>query len=159
MAGAASARWDAARRLYEGEAASVELLATLTGLKVRSLHEKARTEGWRARRGRDSAHARLRPLLDRLIRQAEALGTDEAGAKAVEFAALPALLKTIQLLADMTGTADDRAERTKENDERLATILGRVDDRIVELAHAHAEELLRGGWRGEIGEANDKEGG
>ncbi len=151
MAGAASARWDAARRLFEGEAASVELLATLTGLKARSLHEKARKEGWRARRGRDNAQARLRPLLDRLTRQAEALGTGEAGPRAAEFAALPALLKTIQLLADMTGGADDRAERIKENDERLATILGRVDDRIVELAHAHAEELLRRGWRRESG--------
>lgn len=148
MAGAADRRWAAARRLFEGAPASVELLAAVCGLKVRSVREKARLHGWQARRGRERVHAPLRPLLDRLTSLAASIGSDDGGAGKTELAALPALLKTIQLLGEMTGGADERAERTKENDERLAAILRRIDDRIVELARAYADEIVRDGQGG-----------
>lgn len=151
MAGAAEARWDAARRLYEGEAADPALLAALGGLKARSIRARALKDGWRARRGRHPVRDRLQPLIDRLTRQAALLGAADDGGPlpAGDLAAITALLKTIQILGDMTGGAEERAERTKENDDRLAATLKRIDERIVELAKAHAVELLRQGWRDE----------
>lgn len=153
---AASARWDAARRLYEGEAATAELIAAACGWTATRLRNRAQAEAWRARRYARKPHERLAPLVEKLTAQAAAIGgSGDKPLSSGEVGALNALLKTIQTMGDMTGgaaAAEDRRERARQNDERLAAVLARIDDRIEELAKVHAREMLRKGWTGEGGE-------
>lgn len=149
MAGAAQKRWDAARRLFEGEAVSAELIAEMTGRQLASVRAKAKKEGWRAHRGRRTLKDTLMPLIDRLAGEAARIGDIEGDIAPAQVTALAGIFKTIHTIGDLAGAGDGRAERAKENDARLAKVLGRIDDRIEELAQIHAREMLRKGWRGD----------
>lgn len=151
MAGAALKRWDAARRLYEGEEVSADLIAELTGHEVSSVRSMARKQGWKARRASQPLKQAVRALIDRLTRDAERLAETDGALAAGDVNALNAMFKTIHALSDLTGGGESRAKKARENDDRLAKLLGRIDVRIEELAQVRAREMLRRGWQGERG--------
>jgi hypothetical protein len=70
----------------------------------------------------------------------------------VDKARLDALLAMVRVVERSEALADQQAtESQKRSDDELATLLGRIDERIVELARAYAERLGSGEHTAELG--------
>lgn len=164
-------RWAAIRALREGEPPIFPLLATATGLHPVTLRERASRENWKkqdfqSRTVRESWGSHAPAPVDDTVRTVIDLPQDGQGHGVLlgDFVArrlseMVAEVETnggqlnksqIDALWSMVRTAERSGALAKEqatdngatDDAELATRLEKLDDRIVELAEAHAERLV-----------------
>ena len=140
-------QWAAVRALYEGAAASLELLADATGRSAASMRNRAEKEGWRDGNGAarlSRQERRLHALLDQQIGKAEAAGAHEEGTASADKArmdAISAVMRTLEKIGEITRSDSGAKENQTRKDEDIADILKRIDERIVELAMGIARGL------------------
>lgn len=142
MSGLAEQRWRALRALSENHGAPHGLLAQASGLMEASITATARREGWIVKAGRNRL---FEDLLERLMRDAHAIA--EAGADVSQkgqIDAIGALLRTVEKLHGLTAAVEEPQQQTKERDDKIAAILGRIDTQIHQLAHAYAGDIAKG---------------
>lgn len=130
--------------LYEGAAASADLLARAAGRSVGAIERRAAAAGWTlAAADRDGRMARV---VDGLIAEVEAIAKDAEGGQGrldkARIESVLAMARTLEKLGEMARVDDAAKEnQSSADDEDLASILRRIDERIVELAHGYAREL------------------
>jgi len=136
----------AARALFEGAPADLELISQLSGKTVAHFARIAKRDGWRSREiGPDSLamlENRLAALATGMVDEMEKLGFSALSGHydKQRIDALNALLKIIERLDEFVrgswhaGRSGHSAEKEKKDDAELATALALVDARIVELA-------------------------
>ncbi|WP_156460095.1 hypothetical protein [Mesorhizobium sp. Root157] len=169
-------RWAAIRALREGEPPTFPLLAVATDLHPATIREKASLENWKKQgfqsrivRENWGAHAPVavttatRPVNDlpqdgqghavqlgdfvtrRLAEMVTEVETNGGQLNKAQIDALWSMVRTAERSETLA------KERTTENgttdDAELAARLEKLDDRIVELAEAHAERLVSGQHR------------
>lgn len=143
-AGKAQAAWAARRALVEGEAATPERVAAACGVKARTLTERAAREGWAV--AAQSRAQRIARVHDRLLAKVERAQLDgEAEGGPLDKAGIAELAATARILAKIGETVRDEdgaKEKQLERDADIATILDRLDRRIVGLARHLANELV-----------------
>ena len=133
----------AARALFEGAPADLELISQLSGKTVAHFARIAKRDGWRSREiGPDSLAAlenRLAALATGMVDEMERLGFSALSGQydKQRIDALSALLKIVERLDEFvrgSWHSGHSAEKEKKDDAELATALALVDARIVELA-------------------------
>lgn len=144
----------ALRRLAEGAAPELELLAEATGRSAAALAKLAGDEGWRLGFATDSVAPRLRRMLDNLIARLELLiGGLEKGEGEVEKTVtgeITTLLRGVEKLQAMLPGTDNNKKNDKDalvhdaeaRDRDLARLHTRIDDRVTELAEEAAKRLV-----------------
>lgn len=155
------ARDHAMRLLAEGRRADFALLADVTGLSVKWLMQKAAREGWQVNRlSAEDVEARVRTLNIAALGQLEALArsAEKKGGRIekAEIDALITLIKGADAVGDNMRPEEAAKKDQIQKDEELATVLERINARIVELARALAAQLVAGERRGQIGVAGDQ---
>jgi hypothetical protein len=149
------------RLLAEGRRADFALLADVTGLSVKWLMQTAAREGWQLDRlSAEDVDARVRTLkvvalgkLEALARAAEKKG---GRIEKAEIDTLITLIKGAAAVGDNMRPEEAAKENQIQKDEELATVLQRINGRIVELARALAAQMVAGERRGHIGVAGDQ---
>lgn len=140
----AADRWVALRALNEGAMPSHELLGLATGRSVASIAKRAEREGWVD--CETALAARLRRvdfMIDGLIEEIEAIGAaGEGGFDKSRIDAVAAMTRTLEKIGEITRGGESAKENQIKQDEDIAGILKRIDDRIVELAGEYAKELV-----------------
>lgn len=132
----------AARALYEGAPASLEMLARVSGRTQGYLDRVAQKECWRVSDERsvldhDTLETRLVALSDRLVSDLETASEEGRIAGSYDkgrIDALSSMLRMVEKLGDMTRLPERAAEKKKKSDAELAAALALIDARIVELA-------------------------
>jgi non-ribosomal peptide synthetase component F len=147
MVAKAALQWVALRALHEGAAASLDLLANATGRSVASMNRRAEQEAWRdaeAAAQLSNQELRLRILLDQQITKAEAANADDEGSASADKArmdAISAVMRTLEKIGEITRSDTSAKENQTRRDANMATVLRRIDERIVELAIGYAKQL------------------
>lgn len=135
------------RLLHEGARATPELLATISDRSVVTIRRWAKTEGWDSG-SQTPRQARVRRLIDRITATAEGInfeGNPDAITEAKEIIrACAHLVALLERLAAVAGAAEARMG-AKERDEQIASVLGKLNRRIVELAQEYAGDLAARG--------------
>ena len=172
-------QWTALRALREGAPPVFPLLASAACLHPSTLRERASREGWkkldlpRARAIQAALNAPPVTPADAeeelaVVRAAvEGLGEgghrgfllkqlDEVRAGAIntgvlDKARIDGLLSLFRLAEKLKTLAQEQADEDKDSDDDLRARLARIDDRIVELAEAHAKWLVGEFHRGSLG--------
>ena len=149
MSAKAFAAWQARRALVEGRTVTLALVAEACGIALRTLKARARQEEWAvpgAESGlsRQARIARVHDrLLDRLERAQAGAETDTIFDKA-SIAELSATARTLAKISEITRDEEGAKEKQLERDADIASILDRLDARIVALALHLAEDMARG---------------
>lgn len=148
------ARDHALRLLAEGRRADFALLADVTGLSLKWLMQKADREGWQLnRQSAEDVNARVQAInvaalgrLEALVRAAAKRGgkIDKA-----EIDAVITLIKGAGAVSDIMRPEEAAKQDQIATDEELATVLQRINSRIVELARGLAAQLVEGQRRGD----------
>lgn len=143
-----AARWAALRALHGGAPASLELLAEATGRSVAALSRRAQAEGWKpARRkgkGGESREERIARLVDHILDVAEEAGSEDVLDKG-RIDAASALMRILEKISEVTRGEGGAKENHARRDGEIADVLGRIDERIIELAEAYARRLVEQG--------------
>jgi hypothetical protein len=141
------ARQRALRALAEGAKPTLDLLADASSRSLRSLERDAEREGWALERAPiEDIVGRIRDIAARLLDQVEALtrAAAENGGK-IEKGKVDAIVTLVRSL-DKIGEIMRPEEVVKENqirrDEKLADVLDRINNRILELARELAEKMV-----------------
>src|SRR5690606_28952278 len=140
------------RALCEGQAPTLDLLAAAARRTPHALALKARREGWRMNEAvlhgveasGEAARARLTALAVSLVGDMEDLVREAAEGGPLDKSRVEAvslLIRTLEKLGEITRGEGGAKENQTRNDAELAKLLQRIDERIVELAHAYAEGL------------------
>jgi hypothetical protein len=136
----------ALRALAEGAHVTLELLADAVGRTPEALRRQARLEGWKLDRAPDLGIAeRVRGVAAMLLRRVEVLGqrAGEEGGR-IDKAEIDGMLAIVRGL-DKIGEIMRPQEAAQENqigqDEELAAVLERIDERIIELARELAAQM------------------
>jgi hypothetical protein len=154
-------QWAALRELREGEPPTFQRLAAAAELHHKTICERALFDGWekqpyRRSGSRSSARpalglpdiemspeelrGRLAAVLPRQLGRIVALA--EQGR--IDKAEIDALYSMVRVLERSEALSMEQAkEEKKRSDDELAGMLQLIDDRIVELAEAHAERLVQ----------------
>ncbi len=171
-----AAEWKGIRVLYEEYLVPPADIASVANVHERTVRRHAANEGWKQLRlpkraggkgslaqsspdelGADGELAelpegmsledvrqRFADVLPRLLGKIIALA--ERGV--LDKARIDALISMGRILERSEAFAEERAEdKQKRSDDELAAMLERIDDRIIELAQAHAEGLGSGEYR------------
>lgn len=149
MTVSADLRWRALRALHENHGAPDGLLAEASGLQEATIAAKALAHGW-VRMTRPPVNLLIDQLLERLVRDAHAIA--EGGADNYPKAhidGLGSLLRTAEKLRELTITNDVPEQQSRERDDKIAAILGRIDTQIHRLAHAYADDIGKSRKRSE----------
>lgn len=166
------ARMAALRDWYEGGTPSFSKLAAASGFHVSTIKGHAALHNWTKRPGggrrilreaepapdgiaaddaagaavvpSGSTEERLARVMDVLLREVEAVGVAaQARGRPLDKGRIDALGAMIRTLEKFEGFARERAKEGQTGrDGEMGDVLRRIDERIVELAKAHAEELV-----------------
>lgn len=152
-AGRALAAWAARRALMEGAAVTVERLAAACGLRTRTLSERAAREGWVTDAvsstendtglTREQRIARVQDrLLEKVEREQLRAETEDGPLDKAGIAELATTARILARIGEITRDDDGAKEKQMERDADIASILDRLDRKIVELARHLAAELV-----------------
>ena len=139
------AAFAAMRAMHEGAPATIERLAAAIDRSARVVRMRADAERWVAAESEESATARLKRAVERVMREVEAIGT-ESGGQALDKGRIDAVWSMIRTLEKVDAFAREQAkEEQTSRDGELADILDRIDRRIIELARGYATWLVETG--------------
>lgn len=154
MSGRRALAWTSLRALYEGAPVTIDILAQVAGLSSVSIQRRAEKEIW----ARTTASAKPKDQHQRIARQIERLetlvdrliGEMEEGDNVMDKARtdmIGALLRAVEKLREMLPAPDESNEKEDviERDRRIATLLERIDQRILQLAAEFAEDMVNSG--------------
>jgi hypothetical protein len=138
--------WAALRAIYEGARPTLVLLATASPFPEKAVLAKAERDGWVDAYAAGSGAGRklrlqgriekLEKLIDKLIGEGE---EEEPTVDKTRIDMLGVLFRAIEKLKDMMPAPQAEAQATiKERDERVGTIIQRIDQRILDLARGTA---------------------
>jgi hypothetical protein len=154
MKAALPARWAALRALHGGAPAGIELLAEATGRSAAALQKRADAEGWTAaRRGGwagETREERIARLMDHILDLMEEVASQEVLDKG-RIESVSALVRILEKLSEVTRSESGAKENHARRDGEIADVLGRIDERIIELAEAYARRLVEEGNHGGTG--------
>lgn len=141
-----NAKQRALRALAEGARVTLDLLADASGRSLQALKKQAEREGWaHARRPSTDAAERVQAIaaqaLERVETLCSALLANENIDKA-RFDALTAAIRALDRIAEILRTGGVARESQIKRNEDLAEVLGRINERIVELATRMAAEMV-----------------
>ncbi|QPC87204.1 hypothetical protein GA830_10975 [Mesorhizobium sp. NBSH29] len=140
------ARSTALRALAEGARPTLAILAEVSGRSLRLLQRQAVTENWALRtmtRGDDGL--RLRSLCALLLGHLEKLGHELlAGGKIdkAQIDGITAMVRNLEKVEEIMRPAEVAREDQVQEDEQMAGLLERVNERIIELAHDLAAQMV-----------------
>lgn len=149
--GRAQAVWAARRALVEETGATVEHVALACRLDPDALAQRAAKDGWKPREAaglsRAQRIARVHDfLLDRIESGQRRAEAQDAPLDKASIAELAATARVLAKIGEIAHDEDDAKEkRLLERDADIATILDRLDRRIVELARHLAKEMAESG--------------
>jgi hypothetical protein len=150
------AAFAAMRAMHEGAPATIERLAAAIDRSARVVRMRADAERWVAAESEESATARLKRAVERVMREVEAIGT-ESGGQALDRSRIDAVWSMIRTLEKVDAFAREQArEEQTGRDGELADILDRIDRRIIELARGYAAWLVETGAVTERGVAHGR---
>jgi hypothetical protein len=145
------AQWRAMRALVEGALPTIELVAQAASRSARIVAIEAEREGWQIERESDEdIGEKVRDVARMLLTR-----IDEAGRTALEnggkinkseIEALSHLIKSLNGLTNLDGgkrVEEIAKQKQIKKDDYRATILTRINERIVELAQELAEKMVR----------------
>jgi hypothetical protein len=148
----ATVRWQRARALLGGAAATFEIVADLMDKPVRSVIARAEREGW-ADDAPQITVDRMMRLRGRLVRDMEALEADERPFDKARWDRVATMARWLEKLIADQKSENERQEKdpgqTGRTDEDIADMLRIIDARIEELARHYAAELVAGGAGGQ----------
>jgi len=136
----------ALRALAEGAEPTLALLADASQRSLNVLIRKARKEGWKvgcvppaniAERVRSTAAV----LVDRLEAAGREALANGGRIDKTEIDGLVSIIHGLDRIGDMVRPEEAAREKQIRSDEELAALLGRINERIVELARAFAEDM------------------
>ena len=159
--GSAPVAWPAMRALSEGAPVTPALLADISGREPSTIEARAKREGWVAPPKADTPEQRqgkIALMLDEMVADLEAVKKNKrTGAyDKARIDALSARMRMLEKLSEINESRQARQEEEEKTDADIAAILGRIDERIVELARAFARELVGDGVRVGEGAAADR---
>lgn len=137
----------ALRALHEGAAASLDLLAVAADRSVVALRKRAEAEGWadaEAAMQLSNQERRLRILLEQQITKAEAtIDAVEASAATdkAQMEAISAAMRTVEKMGEIARSDTSARQNQTRRDADMASVLRRIDERIVELAMGLARRM------------------
>lgn len=142
--------WNAMRGLCERHGAGVALVADAARLTPGAVARRARQEGWATGeiQARDGAaqtlSQRIGALADTLVAEIEAIARDGSagGYDKARIEAVSALTRALEKAGEIREARVERQQEQKKTDAELAECLGRMEDRIIELARLEADRLV-----------------
>lgn len=140
--------WQARRALHEQFGAGLDLIARAAALSAAGVARRAGQEGWQAPRVRaadgGTLSQRIGRLAEKLVGEMEAI--ERAGAASgfdkARIEAVTALTRALEKAGEIGEARVERQQEQKKTDAEIAELLGRMDDRIVELARREADRLV-----------------
>lgn len=146
------ARAMAIRALAERARPTLELLSDATGRSLTRLKSTAFRDNWNM--GDDAAEnfeARIRPIISTLLDQIEKMSeraAQEGGSFArSEVEGVFSMVRALDKISDFTRPEEVAKNEQKREDEELAAVLDRINERIIELARALAAQMVeQGRW-------------
>lgn len=138
----------AMRVLHEVHGADLALIAEATLRSPTILEALAAGEGWRAKQGRvaesRTLSERIGALAERLVGEIEAIERDGAssGYDKARIDAVTALTRALEKAGEIGEARQERQREQKKTDAEIAELLGRMEDRIIELARMEADRLV-----------------
>ncbi len=146
------ARNRALRALAEGAKVTLDLLADVSGRSLRTLGYQAEREGWALDRApQEDVTERVRSIAAILLDKVETLGRAalEEGNRInkAEVDGIIAMIRGLEKVGEIMRPEQVAKENQIRQDEKLATVLERINDRIIELASELADQMVaaRGG--------------
>lgn len=141
------ARLRALRALAEGAHPSIELLADVSGRSPRCLRLLAVREEWNLTPAASAdIHNRIRPIVSKLLDKLEAVSEraaeEEGRMERGEIDAVLTMLRAIDKINEIQRPEEAVAKKQKQDDEDLATVLERINERIIALARALADQMV-----------------
>ena len=143
------AKRSALRALAEGASPTLALLADASGCLPATVQVLAERDNWKwAGAADDDIGRRVRAIAGDLLARVEALGRTalEDGGKVdrTEIEGIVAIVRSLDKIGEIMRPSEAAKENRIGHDEELATLLERIDRRIVELARAYAAQLVAG---------------
>lgn len=142
-----AARERALRIIVEGYRVPLDTLAEATGRTLDSLDRQAKRNGWNRSEADARVVDRLRQASIAIARRVEALlhpAGDGAALDKAEIDALNSAVRVTEKLIEILSPDEIIKDMAADENEALADVLGRVNDRIVELAREIASRLADG---------------
>lgn len=141
------ARTRALRALAEGAKATLDILADASGRSLRMLRLQAEHEGWALDRApQEDVAGRIRAIAAVLLDKVEALGRAalEEGNRInkAEIDGIISMIRGLEKVGEIMRPEEVAKENQIKQDEDMAAVLQRINDRIVELAHQFAAQLV-----------------
>ena len=139
------AHWRALRALAEGARPTLDILADAGKCSLKMLKSRAVNEGWQlSRASQEDWLTRLRSLAAIAIERLDAIARQaiDGGGKIdkEEVDSLIAILRSIEKAGEFM--RPDEVANENKKDEELAAVLGRINDRILELAKDLAAQMV-----------------
>lgn len=144
-------RREALRALAEGAPPTFEILADATGRSFEAIERMAERDGWNLsrRQAGDDFRQRIRPIVAKLFDKVEAISgkaTEDGGTIVrTEIDGVLAMIRAIEKIADFDGSEDPSARSQTTEHEDMATVLERLNRRIVDLASELAARMAAEG--------------
>ncbi len=140
------ARQRALRALAEGAPASLDLLADASGRSLKMLRRDAAEEGWALDRApQEDVAGRVRAIAAVLLDRVEAVGrhANEEGVRIdkAEIDGIVAIIRGLDKIGEIMRPEEVAKENQIRQDEDLANVLERINERIIELALAFADDM------------------
>jgi acyl-CoA reductase-like NAD-dependent aldehyde dehydrogenase len=137
----------ALRALAEGAKATLDLLADASGRSLKMLRRDAESEGWALDRApQEDVAARVRAIAAMLLDHIEAMGRAalEEGRKISksDVDTALALVRSLEKIGEVMRPEEAAKENQIREDEQLAAVLERMDERIIELARELAAQMV-----------------
>jgi hypothetical protein len=139
------------QQIYEGARPTLDRLALLIGANAATLQKKAEAEKWRAIAEPELLARRVTVLSDRMLGLLEEPDDAELLSKG-RIDQIIALMKAVEKLREIARDSTEGPDDTSA-EEDVGTAFAAIDQRISELAHAHAERLVKAGADGQAGAA------
>jgi hypothetical protein len=148
----------ALRALAEGAEPTLALLADASQRALNTLIRKAAKEGWKLGCAPPANLAeRIRATAAVLVDRLEAAGREALAnggrIDKTEIDGLVSIIRGLDRIGDMVRPEEAARENQIRSDEELAALLGRINERIVELAHAFADDR---GFATDMGKAEHR---
>lgn len=141
-----NAKQRALRALAEGATATLDLLADASGRSLRMLRYQAEEEGWALDRApQEDVAGRVRSIAAVLLDRVEVLGrtaVEEGGRiDRTEIDGIIAIIRGLDKIDEIMRPNEAAKENQIKENEDLAAVLERINERIVELAKDFAAEM------------------
>ena len=136
----------ALRALAEGAEPTLALLADAAQRSLKGLIRRAAKEGWKVGRAPPANIAeRVRSTAAVLIDRLEAAGREALAnggrIDKTELDGLVSIIRGLDRIGDLVRPEEAAREDQIKSDEELAALLGRINERIVEVARAFATDM------------------